>query len=121
MDRSGNNITLTSNDKYTFNRVFTQYEINTLDEEFKTMFQTSTKHYIMLYGSPLNIKLFIYHKAVSSFIDNSFIDTTFTNKEIQFILLDEMAEVLMDAISSETSSVNIKDQCSVQDYDLYCM
>lgn len=47
----------------------------------------------MLYGEPLNIKLFIFHKVVHQFI--SMLDLR-QEPEVQFIMYDEMCNFLMN-------------------------
>jgi len=64
-DNNGNYV---DNIASTFNEVFSQYELDSLDRELLNLYSIGPKNYIMLYGLPLNIKLFIFHRMVHLFI-----------------------------------------------------
>ena len=102
-----------------YNRIFSQFEMRELDHELHRLFTQSKRNYIMLYGLPLNIKLFIFHRAVHGFISRLNIDN---DGQVQMVLLDEIAQNLMDLIKNEPDyGVAIVDRCRVEFIDEYSL
>lgn len=96
----------TNSSTLNFTRIFTQYELDALDTQFQRLFTRDTQNYILLYGMPLNIKLFIFHKSVNSFISNVF-STLEPGQDpqnpltCQLFLLDTMSDLIVKTISTQ--------------------
>jgi hypothetical protein len=95
----------TNSSTLNFTRIFTQYELDALDTQFQRIFTRDTQNYILLYGMPLNIKLFIFHKSVNSFISNVFSSlepgqNPQNRVTCQLFLLDTMSDLIVKTIST---------------------
>ena len=103
----------------TYNRIYSQFELKELNHDLIKLYYQNKRNYIMLYGLPLNIKLFIFHKAVNTFVSRLRIEY---DGQIQMILLGEVAESLMDMVNNETDyNALIKDCCKVETLEEYSL
>ena len=73
---------------------------------------------------PMNIKLFIFHKSVNSFITNTFsrLKNGQQNCQVSLVLLDKMADVIIKTISSKGENFIPSTEYSVEqmnDYSLF--
>lgn len=74
----------------------------------------------MLYGVPLNIKLFIFHKTVNAFISKMF-DDCLWKSSMNIVMLDQMADLLLNTVAGELDLPALKDECQVNTIEEYSL
>jgi hypothetical protein len=74
----------------------------------------------MLYGVPLNIKLFIFHKTVNAFISKMFGDCLWKSS-MNIVMLDQMADLLLNTVDGEVDLPGLKDECQVNTIEEYSL
>ena len=86
-----------------FTQIFTQFDLDRLDKDFHSLFSEAKKTYILLYGMPLNIKLFIFHKSVACFISRIFhsISPNNTSLKLNITFNCKMIDIIVSKISKE--------------------
>ena len=103
-----------------FNKVYSQFELDALDNQLGSFFSAKSKNYVMLYGVPLNIKLFIFHKTVSAFISQMFGDCLWKSS-MNIVMLDQMADLLLNTVAGEVDLPNLKNECQVNAMEEYSL
>ena len=86
-----------------FTKIFSQFDLDSLDKEFQGLFSEIKQTYILLYGMPLNIKLFIFHKSVNCFISNLFstIVPGNTSVHLDIVFASKMTDIITSIISKK--------------------
>lgn len=88
-----------------FRGVYTQHELDLMSSEINQMFNAHNNNMMVVYGSPLNIKLFVMHKAISVFLGNAKPILEGSNQaSLEIIVEETMADFIITHFKDESST-----------------
>lgn len=88
-----------------FKGIFTQHELDLMGREVQNIFNNHRDNLMIVYGSPLNIKLFVMHKAISVFLGGAKMAIEGGGRAaLEMVLEEGIADFVMTHFKEEAST-----------------
>lgn len=88
-----------------FKGIFTQFELDLMSSEMSGVFNTHKNNIFVIYGTPLNIKLFVMHKAIHVFLSKAqkMIESQAASC-LEIVIEDTLADFILSHFKDETAT-----------------